>query len=96
MAARKKPFTREFRDEAVRMAMTSGKSRAQVARELEVSVNTLHDWIRQARLRQSVPAADGESPEQQIHRLRRENDLLREEAAILKKAIAYFAQPPKK
>jgi transposase len=96
MAAKKKPFTQEFRDEAVRMALTSGKSRAQVARELEISVNSLHDWIRQAHLKQSAPAADGESPEQRIKRLERENDLLREEAAILKKAIAYFAQPPKK
>jgi transposase len=96
MAAKRKPYTREFKDEAVRLATTTGKSIAQVARELEVSVNSLHDWIRQSRLKQSAPLSEGESPEQQIQRLRRENDLLREEAAILKKAIAYFAQPPKK
>ena len=96
MASKKKSYTPEFKDEAVRLATTTGKSIAQVARELEVSVNSLHEWIRQARRTQSAPAAGGESPEQQIQRLKRENDLLREEAAILKKAIAYFAQPPKK
>jgi transposase len=96
MAAKRKPYTREFKDEAVRLATTTGKSIAQVARELEVSVNSLHDWIRQSRLKQSAPLSEGESSEQQIQRLKRENDLLREEAAILKKAIAYFAQPPKK
>ena len=96
MGRGKKPYTREFKAEAVRLATTTGKSIAQVARELEISVNSLHDWIRLSRLKQETPAPPGESPEQQIQRLKRENDLLREEAAILKKAIAYFAQPPKK
>ena len=36
------------------------------------------------------------TPEQKIRRLERENKLLGEERDILKKAIAYFAQPPKK
>jgi transposase len=96
MARGKKPYTQEFKDEAVRLATTTGKGVAQVARELEISANSLHDWIRLSRLKQGATAPQGESPEQQIQRLKRENDLLREEAAILKKAIAYFAQPPKK
>lgn len=96
MGRGKKPYTQECRDEAVRLATTTPKGVAQVAREIGVSANSIHDWIRLARLNQGTTAPPGESPEQQIQRLKGENDLLREEAAILKKAIAYFAQPPKK
>lgn len=91
-----KTYSQEFRKEAVRQASTSGKSVAQVARELEISVNTLHDWRRQARYNGTLPVPEGETPEQKLKRLERENADLREEAAILKKAIAYFSVPPKK
>lgn len=94
--ARTKTYTREFKDEAVRLATSSGKPVARVARELGVSLNSLRGWVRQATLERRTPAPDGESAEEQLKRLKRENELLREEAAILKKAIAYFAQPPKK
>jgi transposase len=92
----KQKYSKEFRDEAVRQAATSGKSAAQVARDLGLSVDTLYDWLRQARYSHSVPIPDQETPEQKIKRLERECADLREEAAILKKAIAYFSAPPKK
>ena len=95
--AKGKPYTKEFRENAVRLSMMPGKSVAAVARELGLSLNTLHDWRRQQRERTTPPpGTDQESLEQQNRRLARENELLREEAAILKKAIAYFAQPPRK
>lgn len=43
------PYTQEFKQEAVRLTVDSGKSVAQVAKDLGISVNTLHDWQRQAR-----------------------------------------------
>ena len=88
--------SKEFRDEAVRLSYTSGKTVASVAKELGIKPEQLHVWRRQARHAHAVPVASDETLEQQIKRLARENELLREEAAILKKAIAYFAQPPKK
>lgn len=99
--AKGKPYNKEFRDNAVRLSMMPGKTAAQVARELGVCIDSLYEWRRNAR--QAASAAMGtsgphgaESLEQQNRRLARELALAREEAAILKKAIAYFAQPPKK
>jgi len=89
-------YSQEFRDEAVRLSVSSGKSVAQVARELGISVNTLHDWRRDARYDHRLPVPENETPEQQIKRLERENELLRQERDIIKKAMAYFAQPPQK
>ena len=92
----RRDYTDEFRQEAVRLALSSDKSVAQVANELGISVNTLKQWIRQARLEHRLPRRDNESAEEALKRLEQENELLRQERDILKKAIAYFAQPPKK
>jgi transposase-like protein len=48
------------------------------------------------RFEQRLPVAEDETAEQQIKRLQKEVDLLRQERDILKKAMAYFAQPPQK
>lgn len=103
--AKGKPYTKEFRDNAVRLSMSPGSTAAQVARELGIPIYTLHEWRRKAKQMTTpgdasstaagMPGAQ-ESLEQQNRRLARELELAREEAAILKKAIAYFAQPPKK
>lgn len=97
MAKEKKvPYTKEFKDEAVRLTVNSGKSVRQVAKDLGVSLNTLHSWRAQARGERRLPIADNETPEQKIKRLERELRMVTEERDIIKKAIAYFAQPPKK
>jgi transposase len=87
-------YTQEFRDEAVRLTVTSGKSVAQVARDLGIKVATLHEWRRHARYDHRLPVPDNETPEQQLKRLQKEAELLKQERDILKKAMAYFAQPP--
>lgn len=38
-------FTKEFRDEAVRLALTSGRSRRAIAEDLGVGLSTLRNWI---------------------------------------------------
>ena len=39
-----KTYTQEFKREAVRLAQTSGKPIAQVARELGISDSSIHQW----------------------------------------------------
>jgi transposase len=93
MPRRKPPYPPEFRVEAIRLARTSGKPRAQIARELGVTGETLRLWLKQADL-DAGNRHDGLTSDEQeeLRRLRRENRILREERAILKKAAAFFAQ----
>jgi transposase len=72
---------------------TSGKSIAQIARELEVTSETLRIWRKQADiddgLRHDGPTSD---ETEEVRRLRREVKTLREEREILIKAAAFFAK----
>jgi transposase len=45
-------FTKEFRDEAVRLALTSGRSRREVAADLGVGLSTLRHWLDRYRERE--------------------------------------------
>lgn len=42
-----KVYTKEFKEEAVKLMQNSGKSAAQVARDLGISDNSLYNWQRQ-------------------------------------------------
>jgi len=77
--------TDEFRKDAVRIALTSGLSRKQVADDLGVGMSTLNKWITVHRDTDVVSQEDRELALEN-ERLRRENRILREERDILKKA----------
>ena len=80
----------EFKREAVRMALTSGLKRRQVASDLGVGHSTLSKWIKNSRPSDLPPAADIVLAKEN-ERLRKENRLLLEERDILKKATMFFA-----
>jgi len=82
--------TAEFRQEAVRVALTSGLARKQVASDFGIGFSTLSNWIQQDRKNPEKPAAQTDL-EREITELRKENRLLREERDILKKATVFFA-----
>jgi transposase len=85
------PYPPEFRADAVRVARTSGKPHAQIARELGMTGETLWLWLKQADLDDGQRSDGLTSDEQQeLRRLRRANRLLREERAILKQAAAHL------
>ena len=83
-------WTDEFRQDAVRIALTSGLTRKQVASDLGVGMSTLNKWITLHRDTDVVSQEDL-SLAQEDDRLRRENRLLKEEREILKKATQFFA-----
>lgn len=100
MTSKRKPyqtFTKEFKLEAVRLMEASGKTSAEVARELGVRRNQLYKWKEQLSSKgkdafsgtRGRPSKENQS---EISRLRQENDKLKEEVEILKKAAAYFAK----
>lgn len=86
--------TPEFRAEAVRLALTSGLSRKQVAEALGVGFSTLRRWIQQDRRNREKPTAQSDL-ERENAELGKENRLLREEREILKKATVFFAERSK-
>jgi len=91
-----KTYTEEFKQDAVRLVETSGKPKTQVARDLGISESALYRWLKEygAKPPQSTTAT-GQSVkdlEGELKRLRRENEVLREERDILKKAISIYSQ----
>ena len=82
--------TDEFRKDAVRIALTSGLTRKQVADDLGVGMSTLNKWITTHRDTDVVSQEDLDLAKEN-DRLRREIRLLKEEREILKKATQFFA-----
>src|SRR3954452_19050597 len=80
------PYPPEFRAEAIRLMRTSGKSIAQIARELDVTTETLRIWRKQADIDDGL-RHDGPTTEEteEVRQLRREVKRLREEREILLK-----------
>jgi transposase len=87
-------FTDDFRREAVRLVKESERPLKDIAAELGLSPTGLRNWVR--RLGREKPATTGPARvvllEEQVRQLTRENDRLREEREILKKATAFFAK----
>lgn len=97
-----KRYTRQFKQEAVRLLLTSEKPCEQLARELGVSGVALADWKRQA-------LRNGDHPElakpnglqvsrtvleQENLRLKKELETVRQEREILKKSLGILSQDP--
>ena len=82
--------TDEFRQDAVRIALTSGLTQKQVADDLGVGMSTLNKWITAHRDTDMISKEDL-SLAQENDRLRRENRILKEEKEVLKKAKLFFA-----
>lgn len=80
-----------FRQEAVRILAASGRTIREVADELGVGASSLGAWKRKL-YRAELMAGPHEDVEKELARLRRENDLLRAERDLLKKATAFFAK----
>ncbi len=96
MAKKQRKYTEEFRREAVRLMETSGKAIAQIARDLGVNDSVLYRWRdvygQKARSESSANGRTGAELEEELKRLQRENNLLRQERDVLKKAISIFSQ----
>ena len=82
--------TEEFRQEAVRIALTSGLTGRQVADDLGVGMSTLNQWITVHRDTDLVSKEDLDLAKEN-DRLRRKIRLLKDEREIFKKATQFFA-----
>ena len=92
----KSVFTKEFKEEAVKMVMGGGLNIPEVCRRLSIPKSTLAHWVKiskEGKLSNSDRKQKVVTEEQmELARLKREIAELKMERDILKKAAAYFAK----
>ena len=94
--AKRQRFTKEFKLEAVRLLKQADRPAAEVALELGIRRNQLYKWRDEIEEKgEGAFRGGGRKPsnqEDELHRLRRELEQVKQERDILKKAAAYFAK----
>ena len=91
---KRRQFTDEFKKDTVRLIRESGKTVAEIARDLDLSESAVRNWLTQAEVDEGR-GGQGElttAERQELQRLRRENKQLQMEREILKQAAAFFAK----
>lgn len=98
--SKRRQFTPECKVQAVKLVVDGGHSIRQIAADLGVCESLLRRWRREGKeVASSAPTgaavvAAASSLDEEVRRLRRENERLRQERDILKKAVAIFSQGP--
>lgn len=91
-------YDQAFKEEAIRLAISSSQPLSKTARDLKIKESTLYKWVSDAKSK-SFSVANSQDKEinlfEELKRLRKENMRLKEERDILKKAAAYFAKDAK-
>jgi transposase len=92
MGAQRKRYTPSYRREAAHLVIDTGRTIAEVAREIGVGEQLLGRWVAIERSRMDDPPAAVDVDERaELVRLRREVAELRMDREFLKKAAAFFA-----
>ncbi len=89
-------YTREFKLEVLQLLETSGKTADGLEKELGIGKGCVSRWRKEfgGNGDAAFPGQGRLSPEQQrVRDLERENEILRQERDILKKAVAIFSRP---
>jgi transposase len=92
-----KKYDKEFKLEAIRLAMEPGSSATKIERDLGIGQGVISRWKRQLRHdgRQAFPGKGHlKSDDEFVRKLKRDNERLRRERDILKKALAIFSTDP--
>ena len=94
MARKRRKFSQEFKEEAVRLCKQGDRGISEVARELDLTDSALRRWVEQY----EVDHGEGRrgalttSEREELRMLRRRVLRLEQEREILKKAAAFFAK----
>ena len=87
-----KKFPPEFKRDVVRVARRGDLTRAEVAADFDISVESVSRWMRQADIDDGVRDGLTTAEQTEAVRLRREIRRLEMENEILRRAAAYFAK----
>ena len=93
MPKKRKKYTQEFRDSAVKLITEQGYQITEAARNLGINATMLGRWKREVESGEdgSPDSPSGKALQSELTRLRKENRRLKMEREILKKAAAFFA-----
>ena len=86
----RKSYSVEFKHQAVQLALSGEKSKAQTARNLGITENMLYAWI--AKYGPDAPPPEAVADQAEIARLRKALTRAEMERDILKKAIGIFSE----
>lgn len=88
--ANKKTYTKEFKEEAVRLAQQNGNI-SETARNLGLQLSVLRRWKKELEdhSEKAFPGK-GHTVDEELRQLQRENQRLKETVEILKKAVGIF------
>jgi transposase len=89
----RKSYAVDFKQQAVQLALSGEKSKAQTARDLGITENMLYNWI--AQYGPSAPPAEAITDKAEVARLRKALARAEAERDILKKALGIFSQAPR-
>ena len=95
---KRKSYSREFKMEAVGLITKKGYSIAEASRNLGIEYSVLRRWKTQlADDPQNAFPGKGKlkAPDEEVRRIKRELERVKEERNILKKALSYFAEDQK-
>ena len=95
MGKRKRPtYTKEFKAEAVELALKVDKSIADTARDIGISESGLRRWIEQAQIDSGDNPTEAltSTERQELNRIRRELRQVKMERDFLKKVATFFAR----
>lgn len=89
-------YTKEFREEAVKLVIEGGLSLPEVGRRLSIAPSTIRYWVKASQGGKLGEVGRHQKPltelEMELSRVKRELALVKMERDILKKAAAYFAK----
>ena len=93
----KRNYTREFKVQACKLVMDEGIKPAVVAEKFEINTVMLYRWVDEYRTygdEAFVGKGHQKAADTELRKLQKENERLKMENEILKKAAAYFAKHP--
>ena len=94
---KRRTYDKEFKREAVRLVIEEGRKAAEVERNLGIGRSTVGRWVREMSEdpEYTFPGKGRlKAPDDEMRKLQRENERLRRERDILKKAVAIFSKDP--
>jgi transposase len=86
-----KKFSEEYKLEAVLMVLETGISARQVVKDLDIGRSTLEKWVREYKEKTEPKTGLNINEREELRNLRAENQKLKLERELLKKAAIFFA-----